>query len=50
MTQKESLPITPRPTTARALVHAHPNTCSSPLVSWLKITRFPSQTSAVGCP
>ena len=50
MTQKELLPITPRPTTARALMRAHPNTCSKPLISWLEITHVLSQTSAVGCP
>jgi len=39
-----------RPTTARALVRAHLDNSSEPLVGWFAITRFPSSLSEAGFP
>lgn len=44
------MPITPQPTTARALVQTHLDNRSEPLVCWLAITRFPSPLSEAGFP
>jgi hypothetical protein len=50
MTQGELISMTSQPTTARALLQAHLDNGSEPLVCWLKITRFPSGISEAGFP
>ena len=44
------MPITPQSEAARALVQAHLDNRSEPLVCWLAITRFPSSLSEAGFP
>ncbi len=50
MTQNERPPTTLYSPTARALVRAHPTTCSEPLIGWLKITHVLSPTFKVRRP
>jgi hypothetical protein len=50
MTQRELISMMSRPTTARALVRAHLDNSSEPLVGWFAITRFPSSLSEAGFP
>jgi len=50
MTQMELISMTSQPTTARALVQAHLDNGSEPIVSWFEIIRFPSSLFDAGFP
>jgi hypothetical protein len=44
------MPITPQSEAARALVQAHLDNSSEPIVCWFEITRFPSSLFDAGFP